>query len=36
MGTTYYDPYHQSKVIHFQDYVLLIVVQLVIAWMVFG
>jgi len=36
MGTTCYDPYHQSRVIHFNDYLLLIIAQLVIAWMLFG
>jgi len=36
MSTTCYDPYHQSKVIHFHDYILLIVVQLLLAWFIFG
>lgn len=36
MSATCIDPYHQSRVIHFNDYLLIIIVQLVIAWLVFG
>jgi len=36
MSTTCYDPYHQSKVIHFHDYILLIIAQLLVAWWLFG
>lgn len=36
METTCYDPYHQTRVIHFNDYLLLVIIQLVIAWLIFG